>query len=237
MSEYEKLLNAPEWKEKRKAIVARDRNACTNCGNSNLFDKAILCKVSHCNVNSEWIVAFVVSLLEYTPYAVFIPAPGNMRPRGGSLMLVLPTGKGNGIEVAHLIARKDYTDKELEIALLKDRIGKEDIRFIQAFNTYRESIYEEWKSVKGLQVHHKYYQLGALPWEYPDDALTTLCWYCHEELHKNGKVPVFDGHGDSVGEYTYCKRCHGAGEFPEYSHVQSGICFRCQGAKYEELIV
>ncbi|NDK54771.1 hypothetical protein [Pontibacter fetidus] len=236
MSIYAKLLEAPEWKEKRKSIVGRDNNTCVSCGNSNLFDKAVLCKVSRCNVNSEWIVAFIVSSLEHTPYRVFIPVQGNKRPERGSLMLVLPSGRGDGIEIAHLIARKTYTDQDFEIAYLEDRLGKENARFIQAFETYKKNTYTEWKNVKGLQVHHKYYQVGAMPWEYPDGALTTLCWYCHEELHKNSKVPVLDRWGNKIGEYTNCSRCHGAGVFPEFSHVQSGICFRCNGAKYEELL-
>lgn len=31
-----------------------------------------------------------------------------------------------------------------------------------------------------LQVHHKYY-VDAMPWEYPDEALITLCELCHEK--------------------------------------------------------
>jgi len=32
-----------------------------------------------------------------------------------------------------------------------------------------------------LNVHHKYYRFGAEPWEYPDEALVTLCETCHQE--------------------------------------------------------
>ena len=31
-----------------------------------------------------------------------------------------------------------------------------------------------------LHVHHRYYIRGAEPWDYPDDALVTLCENCHE---------------------------------------------------------
>jgi hypothetical protein len=34
----------------------------------------------------------------------------------------------------------------------------------------------DWISFKGLHVHHKHYQKGKLPWEYPTTALITLCW-------------------------------------------------------------
>ena len=36
---------------------------------------------------------------------------------------------------------------------------------------------------KILNVHHKYYLFGKKPWEYPDDALITLCIDCHQLLH------------------------------------------------------
>lgn len=31
-----------------------------------------------------------------------------------------------------------------------------------------------------LNVHHHYYEKGKNPWDYPDDALTTLCETCHK---------------------------------------------------------
>ena len=32
-----------------------------------------------------------------------------------------------------------------------------------------------------LNVHHKYYLNGNDPWDYPDEALITLCEECHKE--------------------------------------------------------
>lgn len=32
-----------------------------------------------------------------------------------------------------------------------------------------------------LQVHHRYYNFGTDPWEYPNTALVTLCDECHKE--------------------------------------------------------
>jgi|SRR6185436_14576533 len=32
-----------------------------------------------------------------------------------------------------------------------------------------------------LEVHHKYYVRGRKPWEYPDEALESLCHECHEQ--------------------------------------------------------
>ena len=47
-----------------------------------------------------------------------------------------------------------------------------------------------------LHVHHKYYSAypnGVLvdPWNYPDDALITLCVYCHQRVHAWKKIKVY----------------------------------------------
>ena len=107
--------------------------------------------------------------------------------------------------------------------------------------TYQNKVDElrkdfKWLYVAGLHVHHTYYQKGRMPWEYPENSLQTYCWQCHEDLHKNEKIPYLDEHGHEIGKLTPCRRCFGAGEFPEYKHVEAGICFHCRGAKYEELI-
>jgi len=31
-----------------------------------------------------------------------------------------------------------------------------------------------------LEVHHRYYEAGREPWDYPSNALVTLCNACHE---------------------------------------------------------
>jgi hypothetical protein len=36
---------------------------------------------------------------------------------------------------------------------------------------------------KTLNVHHRVYRKGALPWEYSDDELACLCETCHEAEH------------------------------------------------------
>ncbi|MCC6691378.1 MAG: hypothetical protein IT235_07580 [Bacteroidia bacterium] len=89
-----------------------------------------------------------------------------------------------------------------------------------------------------LHVHHKLYVLDKLPWDYSDNELIVLCNWCHWDFHENNVVPVYKTANDKLEqiEATPCTRCNGAGWFPEYTHVQSGICFRCRGARYEQLI-
>ena len=36
-----------------------------------------------------------------------------------------------------------------------------------------------------LNVHHHYYEKGKEPWDYPSDALATLCEGCHEYVEKS----------------------------------------------------
>ncbi|MFA4851024.1 MAG: hypothetical protein WC599_00710 [Bacteroidales bacterium] len=87
-------------------------------------------------------------------------------------------------------------------------------------------------------VHHQYYILNKLPWEYPE-ALVTMCYECHQKLHEEGKVPVFyEIGGEKVQKfYKPCVRCNGRGWFPEFIHVEHGVCFRCRGWAWEEMIL
>ena len=47
-----------------------------------------------------------------------------------------------------------------------------------------------------LQVHHKYYSkypngFRVYPWNYPDDALITLCDECHKKVHSKKKIKTY----------------------------------------------
>lgn len=51
-------------------------------------------------------------------------------------------------------------------------------------------------SIHDLQVHHKYYnkypnEKMADPWDYPDNALITLCDNCHIKYHNKYKVKTY----------------------------------------------
>ena len=126
---------------------------------------------------------------------------------------------------------------------------KFELWFIEAEPIYIESlgihVESEFPEVKvadrkySLHVHHKLYILERLPWEYNDEELITLCNWCHWDLHLNEIIPVYRTSIDQTLEQievTPCHRCHGAGWFPEYTHVQSGECFRWKGNRYEQLI-
>jgi hypothetical protein len=84
-----------------------------------------------------------------------------------------------------------------------------------------------------LHVHHKYYVNDWLPWQFPDDALITLCATCHQTLHDNVQVSVYKQIGENnfvnIDNFVKCSKCSGSGYLHEYNHVQSGICFDCDG--------
>ena len=51
-------------------------------------------------------------------------------------------------------------------------------------------------SYDNLQIHHKYYskypdETKVYPWDYPNDALITLCDNCHKRVHKCKKIKVY----------------------------------------------
>jgi hypothetical protein len=144
-------------------------------------------------------------------------------------VLALSSGSRNFINlIATLILpeKLDYTNLSRQEKQIKQ---EQYLKFIS--DEKLENI--EWLDTKGLHIHHKYYQINKNAWEYPNDALQTLCWDCHETLHKNTKIMVMDENGIFIGERTVCDRCYGAGRFPEFSHVQGGICFKCNGARFK----
>lgn len=109
-----------------------------------------------------------------------------------------------------------------------EKVEKEDGKIINSLELSS-------KGAVWFEVHHKYYIINKYPWDYPDSALITLCNWCHQEVHDRTTIPVLNHEGEALG-YTPCNRCNGSGSFPEYSHVQNGVCFQCSGARYEELI-
>ena len=62
---------------------------------------------------------------------------------------------------------------------------------------YRDGYKCRWcGSMFDLNVHHKYYSaypngVLAKPWDYPDDALITLCKDCHKKAHQNKKIKTY----------------------------------------------
>lgn len=93
------------------------------------------------------------------------------------------------------------------------------------------------KSTSELEVHHRYYLYNHNPWEYPDHALVSLCSDCHELVHKTFPPLIYLQKDNKYirMNFTPCYRCGGRGYMKEYKNICGGVCFRCNGYKYEEI--
>ena len=124
------------------------------------------------------------------------------------------------------------------ITLEKFRAAYWDLKYLTLKNNGTNFVLIKSSKPYHLQVHHRHYIIDNLPWEYPDNDLQTLCNWCHCLAHKNGYVNFYRKiDGELVkANFTPCEKCHGAGWLPQYEHIEDGICFRCQGLKFDELI-
>jgi len=242
MPTYKELLESIEWKTKRKEILQRDRLKCTVCLNEKIIKDTLIGSIRFSH-NTDNLSIFYIS-----GKPIFFPLHLNIEKLDLRLyynlkndaVQVVAVKKANNLD--ELLEAREYiesffkehkSDQEHMLSFFSKalNISKEDLTMPNVQLHLKKT---EWLDVKGLHVHHKYYQLGLMPWDYPEDALTTVCWICHKELHKDVKVPLLNEQGIQISTLTPCPRCFGAGMFPEYLHVQEGICFECEGACFEE---
>lgn len=90
---------------------------------------------------------------------------------------------------------------------------------------------------KWANVHHTYYVDGCLPWHYPNESLKLLCSECHQNLHENKKIVVYENFEfNSLTKHKSCSKCAGTGYLSEYYYYYDGVCFSCDGTGYESII-
>ena len=105
------------------------------------------------------------------------------------------------------------------------------------FSSFAPVFYFDKDSFTSLNTHHKYYVDGRRAWEYSDNELISLCSKCHSIVHQEAPVDYFTDESKTQKlDLTPCYRCGGTGYFPQWRHIESGICFRCWGMRFEELI-
>lgn len=211
---YKELLLSENWQNKRREILKRDLNCCSLCNNSTLLKfESSYAFFDRRNSNGKRII-FKLN-------------------NNQDISISIDSFKVNGIFYQHILIFYELINNVFFKPVAGRRLKSTDQ--IPDLTKPAHLINDEWIFFNKLHVHHKFYDKSKLPWEYPYDAFQTLCWECHEKLHQNFKIPVYDS--QKIIDYlTPCKRCNGAGEFPEYYHVENGICFECNGAKYQELI-
>jgi hypothetical protein len=201
MKNYEELLQNFEWKIKRNSIQRRDKHICTNCHNKSILidsEKKLIAGYAFTNKG------FMKILLK--------PFNSKEELNPNDIVFVKNSIYNNYFKDKPIFVytKKSPTETNYKILSVAELLDTE-IKIIYTF---------------GLHVHHKYYQDELLPWEYPNSALITLCWICHENLHKDSKVPYYDKNGNLKKYLNPCYRCHGAGSFPEYNHVEAGTAHR-----------
>lgn len=81
-----------------------------------------------------------------------------------------------------------------------------------------------------LNIHHKYYIRDKEPWDYDNDALVTLCSFCHQKRHLKTSIPLYTLDKRVINSaLPVCDRCQGTGYLPQYHYYMGGVCFKCHG--------
>lgn len=237
---YPEQLLTPEWKKKRQKILERDKFSCQNCFNAEIVAQA---KKGIWNKGKFYVESDGIDYINILSDPDFPRANGNIIYYGilkATRIYLVGARNKTLLEIEYdklgkelnqllsdnksVIVDSEFSIKSQQLEDLKKKIAAED------------PIGFEWIAFQGLHIHHKYYIMDKTAWEYEDHALITLCAVCHDKLHENQTIPVFNNEMDVLTDYHYCLRCHGKGVFPKFTHVEAGICFRCNGARYEELI-
>ena len=225
---YQELLLHPKWRERRYEIICRDKHKCLKCNNVKILEDAL-------------IGVIIKSGLYHS--GTMYRFQGFNELRGQKVLMTKESTVNDNGYIAYA-DREAISSKFGKIIAVRKRVSELPTAsvngsFFNALLTMEVALplnSFKWVYVQGLHVHHSYYQKGRTPWDYPDEALQTLCWVCHESLHSQITVPYLDEQGNEIGRLTPCGKCAGAGYLPEYKHVQEGICFSCQGARYIELV-
>lgn len=88
-----------------------------------------------------------------------------------------------------------------------------------------------------LHLHHTYYVRQTLPWEYPDSCFRVVCGDCHNKIHEEQIILMYPNFSLTQSEdITPCDRCNGLGYLSHYYYVDNGVCFKCKGAGFEEIL-
>lgn len=229
---YKEKLISPKWREKRLKILERDSFKCRECENKRIVDNSLSSTVKNLNLIDSHFTALANKSdprfrQDRPKYRITFSTESNKELSTNIYLKGWEKEKEKdsilGMPVHYLIE-----------TIINPKTGEKKKEVI--ITGIEKKNNTDWFYVGNLHVHHTYYQDGKEPWQYPDDSLCTLCWDCHELLHRNKEVPVLNYEGKRIDSLAPCRRCSGAGYFPQYQHIENGICFRCRGAKYEKFI-
>ena len=242
---YQEELEKPEWQIKRNSILNRDEHRCQLCGKS----KSTFTKINNAiiyfgidyssNISKEAIFERHFTIDEFK--SLFEICEIRILRIDDKCIAITSNGIVGVLDVRNINDIPNADD--LIVKLIRGESGQlsfiitDDVPGNICDNGLDYGFYIS-KSPIVLNVHHKQYILGRKAWEYLDTDLVTLCNECHFVIHKTIGAKVYSDENGYMREIllTPCTRCCGTGYFPEYKHIQGGICFRCQGRRFEEYI-
>ena len=245
---YQQQLERPEWESCRNRILERDEHRCCLCGRGPSlkiqFDNvAYYLGVDYSKIEVDCTKANFSSSIKLVDFAKtwneHSLKKGNV-PNANFMGMISKEGY-----FLYVLGDKDFNHLgSFKNANLTKVICGDGYEANVVF--FNESDLENIKFPRvyiqntplTLQVHHKQYITGLYAWEYNKNDLITLCSECHLKVHKYLPTNVYAKVGDvfRLMNYTPCHRCNGTGYFPQYKYVENGICFRCHGERFEELI-
>ncbi len=246
MEEYEELLNSDEWKGKRNLILERDQNKCTKCENEILLSDCKKGELSFVKSNKDFQLFTLVT--NEDSYTLYLPRIGGFKANQAIGYFKMKLNEPILVAARKRLLNDNYEKYHEQLGRYKNdpnykalliyfsgvyNVPVEDLDALspnQPFSSFK------WLWIRGLHVHHLYYKVGLKPWEYENEALITLCWKCHEETHKNHKIPYLNESGEEIRKLTPCNRCFGTGWIPKFNYVENGICFECRGKKFQEFM-
>ncbi len=248
--DYAIQLESPKWHKKRDGILVRDNHRCRMCGrgkstfmklNEQFYNLGI--DYSHSSLAPEDIISTKFSLEEFK---LLIHSEVIQLIKINSELLAVAGSSDNGIlgvmdSNAVGVLKSGNASEKVEFNLVRHKSGM--LFFLvnlkgADLTTIKAPIIYLTETPLFLNVHHKHYIIQHKAWEYDDADLVTLCNECHAKVHKAIGAPVYSDENGYIKEVhlTPCLRCGGTGYFPEYKHIENGLCFRCRGARFEELI-
>ena len=237
MKSYSELLQDENWKLKRQIILERDKSLCSNCYNFNHLSDLFVGYIKRKDDSGELLVGWNISGLRNCTI-VDLDTDYNWY-----MLYITEKEKIDFNKLKNYVVYFEIKDQHRNIVAIceedKNYAGFHSLLSKES-NPYRKKEFikfAKYVQLKGLHIHHTFYQEGRLPWEYPNESLITVCWKCHEEIHSIQEIPYLDINGKCVRNLTPCGRCKGAGYLPQYRHVENGICFECRGKRFYELMV
>ncbi len=196
---YKDDLKDPLWIAKRQEILERDNFQCTKCGIERPALRGLFKKFGIKNYTDFKKEGYQVSGKGYNSLHCY--------------------NKGWHYDLEYI--GNDNIPFSIEKLHFAQRIGYN-------FLCFAEEVVDG-TSLIDHNIHHKYYINNHKPWEYPNEALTSLCMKCHKQTHEDMTIPVFSQQGEQLYIAEVCHKCSGSGYISQYHYYSDGICFECWG--------